>query len=104
MTALLNSQFVQVALPLMVTLIVAVIANNKTLEVMSKRIEDVGKRIEDVGKRIDDGGKRVVDLGRRIEYIRNEMNHRFDKIDTLLREHDQRIVRLEERTSPLTRR
>jgi hypothetical protein len=33
-----------------------------------------------------------------------EVNRRFDKVDDLLNGHDQRIVRLEERTSPLTRR
>jgi hypothetical protein len=88
--AILNSQFVQVALPLMVTLTIAAWLNSKGIDGLGKRIDDLrsemNRRFEDVNRRFD------------------EVNRRFDRIDDLLHEHDQRIVRLEERTSPLTRR
>jgi hypothetical protein len=36
--------------------------------------------------------------------VRAEMNRRFDRVETILADHGERIVKLEERTSPLTLR
>ncbi len=95
--AMLNSQFVQVALPLMVTLTIAAWVNSKGIDGLGKRIDDLrsemNRRFEDVNRRFDDVNRQFT-----------EVNRRFDKVDDLLNGHDQRIVRLEERTSPLTRR
>lgn len=95
--AMLSSQFVQVALPLMVTLTIAAWVNSKGIDGLGKRIDDLrsemNRRFEDVNRRFDDVNRQFT-----------EVNRRFDKVDDLLNGHDQRIVRLEERTSPLTRR
>ena len=74
--AVLNTQFVQVALPLMLTLSIAAWWNNK-------RVDDLRGDMKD---------------------LKGDMNRRFDRIEVLLSDHGERIVKLEERTSPLTRR
>jgi hypothetical protein len=74
--AVLNTQFVQVALPLMLTLSIAAWWNNK-------RVDDLRGDMKD---------------------LKGDMNRRFDRIEALLSDHGERIVKLEERTSPLTRR
>ncbi len=102
--AMLSSQFVQVALPLMVTLTIAAWVNSKGIDGLGKRIDDLrsemNRRFEDVNRRFEDVSRRFDDVNRQF----TEVNRRFDKVDDLLNGHDQRIVRLEERTSPLTRR
>ena len=78
--AILNTPFVQVALPIVVTFIVAAWLN--------------GKRLEDFR----------IDINRRFNESRSEMIMRFDRLESMLGDHIQRIVRLEERTSPLARK
>lgn len=70
--AILQNQFVQVALPIMFTVLIAAWMNSKGLDGINRRLDDI-----------------VARLGR---------------IETKLEGHDERIVRLEERTSPLGRR
>jgi hypothetical protein len=70
--AILQNQFVQVALPIMFTVLIAAWMNGKGLDGVKGRLDDI-----------------VARLGR---------------IEGKLEGHDERIVRLEERTSPLTRR
>ena len=70
--AILQNQFVQVALPIMITVLIAAWMNGKGLDGVNRRLDDV-----------------VARLGR---------------IEVKLEGHDERIVRLEERTSPLARR
>ncbi len=89
--AILNSPFMQVALPIMVTFAIAT-------WYQSKRVDDL--RL-DMSKRMDD--LRSDMIGRF-----DEVNRRFDRLDESLKEirnllatHDQRIARLEERTSPV---
>jgi hypothetical protein len=81
--AVLNTQFVQVALPLMLTLSIAAWWNNK---------------------RVDDLRGDMKDLKGDMKDLKGDMNRRFDRIEALLSDHGERIVKLEERTSPLTRR
>jgi methyl-accepting chemotaxis protein len=103
--AILNTQFIQVALPIMVTLVLAAwLTNNSS----GKRIDDLGKRIDDLGKRIGDlrgeFKSDVRDLKGEMNRRFEEMHRRFDRIETMVSDHGERIVKLEERTSPLTRR
>ena len=76
--------FFQVALPIVITLALAVIAQSVGFTVLGKRIDDVNSRIND---------------------LRDLMNARFDaiekrldKIDALLQIHDRDIAALKERT------
>ena len=73
---LLQQPFIQIALPIIVTFIVAAWLNNR-------RTNDLAKRLDDLARRLD-----------RIEA-------RLDSIEKTLREFGERITRLEERTSPL---
>ena len=73
--AILNTQFVQVALPLIVTLSIAAWWNNK----------------------------RVDDLRSDMKEFRTEIRQAFRKLDETLQTHGDRITRLEERTSPIAR-
>jgi len=91
--AILNTPFVQVALPIMITFIAAAWLNGKRLDDlrtdMNRRFDearsDVNRRFDDVNRRFD------------------EIIKRLDRIETFLTDHDQRIARLEERTSPVRR-
>lgn len=78
--AVLQQPFFQVTLPLMIifvaTMRLAGWSQNKRIDEMSKRLDG---RLDDV----------IMRLGR---------------IELKLENHDERIVRLEERTSPLSRR
>jgi uncharacterized protein YPO0396 len=110
--ALLQQPFFQVTLPLMVTIVAALWAatwsQNKKVDEMGKRIDG---RIDEMAKRIDG---RIDEMAKRldgkIDSLIIEMNRRFDeivarltRIEAKLENHDERIVRLEERTSPLAR-
>lgn len=70
--ALVQTPFVQIALPIMFTIFMAVWMNSRGFDSVNRRLDDV-----------------VARLGR---------------IEVKLDNHEERIVRLEERTSPLTRR
>jgi predicted nuclease with TOPRIM domain len=84
--ALLQQPFFQVTLPLMVTFVAAIWAatwsQNKKVDEMAKRLDG---RIDEVNRRLD------------------EIIARLARIEAKLENHDERIVRLEERTSPLAR-
>ena len=81
--AILQSQFVQVALPIMFTVLIASWINNKAFDTISRRIDDLR-----------------ADMNTRF----GEVNVRLERIERKLDNHDERLVRLEERTSPVTRR
>jgi hypothetical protein len=78
-----NSQFIQVALPVVLTLFIAAWLNGRGLDALGKRIDDVR-----------DG----------VKALRHEVNGRFDRIDETLKIHGQKIAVLEDRLSPLARR
>ena len=74
----------QVALPIMVTFAIATWYQSKRVDALRS------------------------DMNRRFDDVNRDMNHRFDElikrldgIEGLLQNHDQRITRLEERTSPV---
>jgi hypothetical protein len=77
--AILNSQFVQVALPIVLTIFIAAWINGKGLEGVNGSISGIHKRLDDI-------------VGR------------LDRIEKKLDDHAERIARLEERTSPIGRR
>jgi len=81
--AVLNNQFVQVALPIVLTIFIAAWLNSKGMGGVNRRIDD----------------------------LRGDMNRRFDavevrlgRIETKLDDHETRITRVEERTSLVGRR
>ena len=86
-------QFVSVALPIMVTLVATIWIASWS---QNKRFDDWTKRLEDLRG----------DLNGRFEELRSDMNRRFgevnvrlERIETKLDNHEERLVRVEERTS-----
>jgi 23S rRNA C2498 (ribose-2'-O)-methylase RlmM len=75
-TTILNSQFVNVALPIVITIFIASWLQNK-------RFDDL-----------------KADMNRRFD----EVFRRLDSIESKLDNHTGRIIALEERTSPIGRR
>jgi predicted signal transduction protein with EAL and GGDEF domain len=95
-------QFVTIPLPIMVTLVVTIWLASW---IQNRRIDELSNRWGDQG----------TDLNKRFDDLRSDMNARFtevnrrmdvvivrlDRIEAKLDSHEERIVRLEERTSPL---
>jgi hypothetical protein len=90
-------QFMSVALPIMVTLVatvwIAQWSQNKRFDDLK---EDMNRRFEDINRRFD---TLQIDVNRRFD----DVIKRLDRIEEKLDHHEQRIVRLEERTSPVRR-
>jgi len=90
--------FFQVALPIIITFILAT-------WYQSSRVTDLrdtlGKRMDDLGKRIDDQGKRIDDLRSDMNARFDSVERRLDRIEGFIADHSSRITKLEERTSPL---
>ena len=80
--AILNTPFVQVALPIVVTFIVAAWLNGKRLE--DFRI-DVNRRFDDHDQRFNESRSEMVNF-------HSEMIMRFDRLESMLGDHNQRIV------------
>jgi hypothetical protein len=85
--AMLNNQFVQVALPIMFTVLLAAWINSRG---MDKAIEGVNRRLDDLRADMNDRS--------------GEVNRRLDRIDETLNAQSGKIAILEERMSPLARR
>jgi tetrahydromethanopterin S-methyltransferase subunit G len=81
-TAIFQIPFVQIALPIMITMLLTVRVNSKAFDTLNRRLDDMRT---DSNSRFD------------------EVIKRLDRIETKLDDHGNRIVRLEERTSPLVR-
>ena len=84
--------FLSTALPIVIAVFVAAWLNGKGLDAVHKRLDDMRS-----------------DFNRRFDAIEKDFNKRSDKIDARLERieakldnHETRLVRLEERTSPLT--
>jgi hypothetical protein len=88
--ALINTPFIQVALPIMFTLALAAWLNNKRVDDMRGDMKDFKVEMKDLRGEMKD--------------LRGEMNRRFDHLETMFSDHEKRIGVLEERTSPLARR
>ena len=70
----LQSPFFTVALPIVITLIVGIVLQNK-------RIDDLGKRVDDL----------KADMNRQFDGV----NKRLDRIESKLEGHSERIAKLE---------
>ena len=81
-TAIFQIPFVQIALPIIITMLLTVWVNGKAFDTLNRRMDDM-----------------KTDSNRRLD----EVIKRLDRIETKLDDHGNRIVRLEERTSPLVR-
>ena len=75
---ILQQPFVQVALPIIVAITLASWLQNKRFDDMNKRFDELRT---DINRRLD------------------EINKRLERIETKLDNHNERIARLEERTS-----
>ena len=91
--AIFNQPFVQIALPLLLGMFLTAWA---AITTNNKRFEDMNKRFDDLSR----------EMNRRFEDMSREMNRRFDEvlkrldsIDSILRNHENRITRIEERSS-----
>jgi tetrahydromethanopterin S-methyltransferase subunit G len=69
-----GSPFFTVALPIVITLIVSIVVQNKRMEELSKRIDDLR-----------------TDMNRQFDAV----NHRLDRIESKLETHSERIAKLE---------
>ena len=78
--ALLQSPSVRVALPIIVTIIVAAMVNSKSFDTMNRRLDDLRS---DITNRLD------------------SIDARLGRIKTMVSDHGAKIATLEERTSPL---
>lgn len=83
--AILNSQFVQVALPIVFTLGFGIWFNNK-------RIDDLRSDL----RRIEADFKSRFD---RVDLRFDRIDLRFDRLEALVSGREQRVTRVEERTS-----
>ena len=89
--------FLTTALPIMVTIFLAVWMNGKGFDGLQKRLDDTNKRFDEVYRHFDEVNKRFDDVGKRFDKV----DARLERIEAKLDNHEGRIVRLEERTSPL---
>ncbi len=99
--AILNSQFVRVALPIVLTIFIAAWMNGRSIDGINKRIDDLRSYMTGLhdGLKTDLANLRI-DMNSRF----GEVNRRLDHIDETLQAHGGRILVLEERTSLLGRR
>jgi hypothetical protein len=74
----------QVTLPLIVTFVASIWGASW---IQNKRFGDLNDRFADLNRQVDD--------------LRSDLITRLDRIERKLDNHDERLVRLEERTSPL---
>lgn len=96
--------FWQNTLPLMVTILVAVgaataagwISNSN----LSKRLDDLSKRIDDTNSSLS---KRLDETNSNLSKRLDDIIVRLGRIEVKLDDHQERIARLEERTSPIHR-
>jgi hypothetical protein len=85
--AIWSNPFFAVALPIVITLIVAMVTQNKRIDDLRKRIDDLR---DSINQRLD-----------RIEQRLDGIDRRLESIEAKLSEHGERIARLER--APLVR-
>ena len=97
--SVLQSPFFTVALPIVVTLIVSIVVQNKRMDELSKRIDDLRA---DMGRGFND---LRTDMNRQFDGVNRQfdgvnrqfdgVNHRLDTIKSKLEGHSERIAKLE---------
>jgi hypothetical protein len=90
-------QFLSVALPIMVTLVATIWIAQWS---QNKRFDDLNRRFDDLKS---DMNRRFDDLKADVDRRFDEVIKRLDRIEVKLEDHEERIVRVEERTSPVRR-
>ena len=90
--AILNSQFVQVSLPIVFTLAFGIWFNNK-------RIDDLRADLNRFESNVDARFDRVDARFERVDARFDRVDTRFDRLEALLNGLEQRVTRVEERTS-----
>lgn len=93
---MIDQPFFQVALPLMVTILIAAFTAAWS---SNKRIDEISHRLDDTNRRLDDVDRRFSNIDRRFD----DVNGRFDEMMRVLMSIDHRLTVLEERSSPLLR-
>jgi uncharacterized protein YegL len=88
--AILNSQFVQVALPVVLTIFIAAWMNGRAMDGINRSMDGINKRIDDLRR----------DLTSRLDSI----EVRLVAIEGRLADFGERLTRVEVRTSPIGRR
>jgi hypothetical protein len=91
---IMNSQFVQIALPIVITLIVAVFAQlfsqNRAFDMLGKNLEMVNRRVDDMRDvlRAEMGGLRAEmaknqsELLTKLADVENRLDRRLEKLET----------------------
>lgn len=96
--------FVTVALPIMVTIVLATWTNNGRTAELSDRLNDfrndMNRRLDEMR---DDTTRRLDEMRQDVNRLREEVVAHLERIERKLDNHEERIVRLEERTSPIHR-
>jgi len=59
--AIVNSQFVQVALPIVLTIFIAAWMNGRAIDAINKRIDDVNRRLDEIVGRLTSIEKKLDD-------------------------------------------
>jgi 5-bromo-4-chloroindolyl phosphate hydrolysis protein len=90
---MINQPFFQVALPLMVTILVAAFTATWS---SNKRIDEISRRLDDTNRRIDDVDRRLSNIDQRLDRLEAALMKTLMSID-------HRLTVLEERSLPLVR-
>ncbi|MGC9952244.1 MAG: hypothetical protein ABSF64_38365 [Bryobacteraceae bacterium] len=93
---MIDPPFFQVALPLMVTILIAAFTAAWS---SNKRIDEISHRLDETNRRLDGVDRRLTNVDRRF----GDIDRRFDEMMRVLMSIDHRLTVLEERSSPLVR-
>jgi len=94
MNQLLQQPIFQITLPLMVTFVAAIWIASWS---QNKRFDDLNRRLDDLRS---DMNRRFDDVNRRFDAV----DQRLGRIEKKQDDHETRITRVEERTSPIATR
>jgi septal ring factor EnvC (AmiA/AmiB activator) len=72
-------------------------ATNQRLEATNQRLDATNQRLDATNQRLDATDQRVDSIDGRIIRFERNVNLRFDRIETLLSKHDERITALGKR-------
>ena len=91
----LQSPFFTVALPIVVTLIVGIVVQNKRIDdlkgAMNRQFDAVNRQFDGVNRQFEGVNRQFEGVNRQFEGV----NHRLDKIEAKLDSHSERIAKLE---------
>ena len=98
----LQSPFFTVALPIVVTLIVSIVVQNKRIDdlkdAMNRQFDGVNRQFDGVNRQFDGVNRQFDGVDRRFEGVNRQfegINQRLDRIESKLDSHAERIAKLE---------